>query len=59
MLPIGIQAPDIALPCQTGETVSLYQDDKQLQPQVKEQKLKADALLKVTIQPQGGMVIKQ
>ncbi|MDO4355310.1 MAG: peroxiredoxin [Clostridia bacterium] len=25
MLPIGTQAPDIALPCQTGETVSLSQ----------------------------------
>ena len=49
----------LALPMLASETVSLYQDDKQLQPQVKEQKLKADALLKVTIQPQGGMVIKQ
>lgn len=40
-----------------GETVSVYFDDKKLQPQCKEQKIKSDGTLQLTLQPQGGAVI--
>lgn len=40
-----------------GETVSVYLDDKKLQPQCKEQKIKSDGTLQLTLQPQGGAVI--
>ncbi|MDO4164479.1 MAG: glycoside hydrolase family 97 protein [Bacteroides sp.] len=40
-----------------GETVSAYTDDKKLQPEQKELKLKKDGTLTLTIQPQGGVVL--
>lgn len=40
-----------------GEVVSIYLDDKKLQPQCKEQKIKSDGTLQLTLQPQGGAVI--
>lgn len=40
-----------------GEAVSVYLDDKKLQPQCKEQKIKSDGTLQLTLQPQGGAVI--
>lgn len=45
------------LPMIAGETVALYSDDKQLQPQLQLQKVKADGKLQLTIQPQGGVVL--
>lgn len=40
-----------------GEPVSVYLDDKKLQPQCKEQKIKSDGTLQLTVQPRGGAVI--
>ena len=40
-----------------GEEVSVYFDDKKLQPQQKEQKIKSDGTLQLTVQPMGGAVI--
>ena len=40
-----------------GEAVFVYLDDKKLQPQCKEQKIKSDGTLQLTLQPQGGAVI--
>ena len=40
-----------------GEAVSVYLDNKKLQPQCKEQKIKSDGTLQLTLQPQGGAVI--
>lgn len=44
------------LPMFAGQTVALYTDGKQLQPQLQQQKVKADGKLQLTIQPQGGAV---
>lgn len=41
----------------TGDAVSVYLDDKKLQPQQKEQKIKTDGTLQLTVQPMGGAVI--
>ena len=40
-----------------GDVVSVYLDDKKLQPQQKEQKIKTDGTLQLTVQPMGGAVI--
>ena len=40
-----------------GQEVSLYSDDKKMQPQLKLQKIKTDGSLQLTVQPQGGAVI--
>lgn len=47
----------LSLPMLAGKTVSCYSDDKQQQPQMKEQKIKPDGNLQLTIQPQGGAVL--
>lgn len=47
----------LSLPMLAGKTVSYYSDDKQQQPQMKEQKIKPDGNLQLTIQPQGGAVL--
>jgi len=44
-------------PILAGQEVSLYSDDKKMQPQLKLQKIKADSSLQLTVQPQGGAVI--
>lgn len=44
-------------PMLAGQEVSLYSDDKKMQPQLKLQKIKADGSLQLTVQPQGGAVI--
>ena len=45
------------LPMLAGQEVSLYSDDKKMQPQLKLQKIKTDGSLQLTVQPQGGAVI--
>lgn len=45
------------LPMLAGQEVSLYSDDKKMQPQLKLQKIKTDGSLQLTVQPQGGTVI--
>lgn len=40
-----------------GEIVSVYQDDKKLQPLMKEQKIKSDGTLQLTVLPLGGAVL--
>lgn len=45
------------LPVLAGQEVSLYSDDKRMQPQLKLQKIKTDGSLQLTVQPQGGAVI--
>ncbi len=40
-----------------GTTVSAYTDDKKMQPQLKEQKVKAGGEFQLTLQPQGGAVL--
>lgn len=45
------------LPMLAGQEVSLYGDDKKMQPQLKQQKIKADGSLQLTVRPQGGAVI--
>ncbi len=45
------------LPVLAGQDVSLYSDDKKMQPQLKLQKIKTDGSLQLTVQPQGGAVI--
>ena len=42
------------LPVLAGQEVSLYSDDKKMQPQLKLQKIKTDGSLQLTVQPQGG-----
>ena len=42
------------LPVLAGQEVSLYSDDKKMQPQLKLQRIKADGSLQLTVQPQGG-----
>lgn len=45
------------LPMLAGQEVSLYSDDKKMQPQLKLQKIKTDGRVQLTVQPQGGVVI--
>ena len=45
------------LPVLAGQDVSLYSDDKKMQPQLKLQKIKTDGSLQLTVRPQGGAVI--
>lgn len=45
------------LPVLAGQEVSLYSDDKKMQPQLKLQKIKTDGSLQLTVQPQGGAAI--
>ncbi|GAB6870052.1 glycoside hydrolase family 97 protein [Bacteroides rodentium] len=45
------------LPMLAGQEVSLYSDDKKMQPQLKLQKIKTDGSLQLTVQPHGGAVI--
>ena len=45
------------LPVLAGQEVSLYSDDKKMQPQLKLQNIKTDGSLQLTVQPQGGAVI--
>ena len=45
------------LPVLAGQEVSLYSDDKKMQPQLKLQRIKTDGSLQLTVQPQGGAVI--
>lgn len=45
------------LPMLAGQEVSLYSDDKKMQPQLKLQKIKTDGSLQLMVQPQGGAVI--
>ena len=45
------------LPVLAGQEVSLYSDDKKMQPQLKLQKIKTDGSLQLTVRPQGGAVI--
>ena len=45
------------LPVLAGQEVSLYSDDKKMQPQLKLQKIKTDGSLQLTVQPLGGAVI--
>ena len=45
------------LPVLAGQEVSLYSDDKKMQPRSTLQKLKTDGSLQLTVQPQGGAVI--
>lgn len=45
------------LPMLAGQEVSLYSDDKKMQPQLKLQRIKTDGSLQLTVQPQGGAVI--
>ena len=45
------------LPMLAGQEVSLYSDDKKMQPQLKLQKIKTGGSLQLTVQPQGGAVI--
>lgn len=42
-----------------GENVSLYFDDKKLQPQQKAEKVKADGTVQITVRPMGGVVLVQ
>ena len=48
---------EVTLPWLAGQTVSLYVDDKKQQPELREQKVKSDGIIKLTIQPQGGAVL--
>lgn len=48
---------DVSLPMLAGQEVSGYTDGKQMQPQLKAQKIKADGRLRMTLQPQGGIVL--
>ena len=46
------------LPMFAGKSVSFYSDDKQLQPQLRQYNVKSDGKFQLTIQPQGGVVLK-
>lgn len=61
-LPLTVQRKcqlKLELPMLAGETLSFYNDDKELQPQLQTLKLKADGKLQLTLQPQGGAVLVQ
>lgn len=45
------------LPMLAGQEASFYSDDKKMQPQLKQQKVKADGSLQLTVQPLGGVVL--
>ena len=49
---------ELELPQPAGKTVFLYNDDKQLQPVVQEVAVKPGRPLKVTVQSQGGAVLR-
>ena len=40
------------------KSVAFYSDDKQLQPQLRQYNVKSDGKFQLTIQPQGGVVLK-
>ena len=46
------------LPMFAGKTVSSYSHDKHMQPQVRQQNVKSDGKFQLTVQPQGGFVLK-
>lgn len=46
------------LPMFARKTVSSYSDDKHMQPQVRQQNVKSDGKFQLTVQPQGGFVLK-
>ena len=46
------------LPMFAGKTVSSYSDDKHMQPQVRQQNVKSDGKFQLTVQQQGGFVLK-
>lgn len=46
------------LPMFAGKTVSSYSDDKHMQAQVRQQNVKSDGKFQLTVQPQGGFVLK-
>lgn len=46
------------LPMFAGKTVSFYSDDKNREPQLQQRDVKSDGKFQLTIQPQGGAVIK-
>ena len=46
------------LPMIAGQTVSSSSDDKHKQPQVRQQNVKSDGKFQLTVQPQGGFVLK-
>ena len=46
------------LPMFAGKTVSSYSDDKHMQPQVRQQNVKSGGKFQLTVQPQGGFVLK-
>lgn len=46
------------LPMFAGKTVSSYSDDKHMQPQLRQQNVKSDGKFQLTVQPQGGFVLK-
>ena len=48
----------LVLPMFAGKTVSSYSDDKHMQPQVRQQNVKSDGKFQLTVQPQGGFVLK-
>ena len=48
---------DVSVPMLAGQEVSCYTDGKEMQPQLKAQKIKADGRLRMTLQPQGGVVL--
>lgn len=47
---------NLNLPMLAGKTVAFYIDDKQMNPQLKSQKIKADGSFQVVIAPQGGAI---
>lgn len=49
---------ELDLPQPIGKSILVYNDDKQLQPVLQEQTVKADSPFKLTIQPQGGAVLR-
>lgn len=49
---------NLRLPAPVGEMASLYSDGKDLQPQLQEQAMKAGQPLPLTVQPQGGAVLR-
>lgn len=52
--PLKLEVP---VPWLAGQTVSLYVDDKEQQPELREQEVKSSGVIKLTIQPQGGAVV--
>ena len=46
------------LPMFAGQTVNCYVDDKKGMPALNPLKIKADGKAKVTLQPDGGLIMK-